>query len=64
MIYRFEKFGTLIKYKGIPIYIGSRCVTQRHFVWWWPINWVVIPIGAVIVLTKAWAAKGEGKCQD
>lgn len=62
MIYRFEKFGTLMKCDGIPIYIGSRCITKAYFVWWWPINWIVLPIVAVVVLGRmALEAKEEGK---
>jgi hypothetical protein len=43
-MYKFEKYGTLMRYDGIPLYIGNRLLTKRWFVWWWPINWIAIVV--------------------
>ncbi len=40
-MYKFEKYGCLFKYDGIPVYIGSTLITKRHFVKWYPWSWVL-----------------------
>lgn len=57
--FEFGKFLTLWKYKGIPVYIGSRLITPRSLALWWPINWLAILIGGPIVIFRV--AKKEWK---
>jgi cytochrome c-type biogenesis protein CcmH/NrfF len=43
-IYSFMKFGVLQRSIGLPMTdsCGNYIAGEPHFVWWWPINWVVI----------------------
>lgn len=43
-MYRFEKFGTLWFYRGIPVYAGDKCVTHKRLAYWWPVNWLAFVI--------------------
>lgn len=40
-VFKFHRFGTLWEYNGIPVYVGSKCITRNWLVWWWPINWLM-----------------------
>jgi len=51
-MYQIVKYGIMVKHEGIPIYAGNRLISHALFVWWWPVNWVMLPIGAVIVATR------------
>lgn len=42
IVLRFEKYGTLWRYHGIPVYIGGKCITPRSICWWWPVNWLAV----------------------
>jgi len=52
-MYKFEKYGALMKYNGIPVYIGNKCITERTFAWWWPLNWILILIALPIAFWRA-----------
>lgn len=49
-MYEFGRFFSLIKHKGLPMYLGDQIITPFSIVWWWPINWFVF-IAALIIST-------------
>ena len=51
-MYKFQKYGTLMYYNGLPVYVGNRCITDRKLVWWWPVNWVVVTLAMPIVIYR------------
>jgi len=50
--YTFERFGCLMRSRGIPIIDAedNYLCGEPQFVWWWPINWVVITIYVILFL--------------
>lgn len=49
-MYRLGRFNTLIKYKGASLLrFGDHITNQANFVWWWPVNWVVLPIAQIVI---------------
>jgi len=56
-MYRFEKYGCLFKYNGIPLYVGNYCITKRKIVWWFPWNWIIVivalPVAAIMAIKKS-----------
>ncbi|HCF6453579.1 TPA: hypothetical protein NII34_002893 [Pseudomonas aeruginosa] len=54
MVLKSEKYLTLFSYKGMPVYVGDQCITRRTMVWWWPINWIAVFIGAPIIIWRLW----------
>ena len=51
-MYIFKKYGALMYYKGVPVYAGTECITPRHLVWWWPLNWLVFLIGTPVAVYR------------
>lgn len=51
-MYKFERYGILMWYNGIPIYAGPHLITKRKVVWWWPINWLAV-MYVIFLMTKA-----------
>lgn len=49
IVLRFQKYGTLWSYNGIPVYVGNKLVTKRRMCWWWPVNWVALLIVAPVI---------------
>jgi hypothetical protein len=47
---KFQKFGTLWWYNGLPVYAGGRLLTRRHLCWWWPVNWIAVPLALVVAI--------------
>lgn len=55
--YEFQKFGCLFRQKGITVTTsdGHYISGEPKFVWWWPINWIVIAIGfPITVVIHLW----------
>lgn len=48
-VYEFERFGVLFRKNGITMtdYAGNYISGEPHWVWWWPINWIVLIAYAV-----------------
>lgn len=46
----FGKFLTLWRYNGIPVCIGSKLITPRRLVWWWPVNWVAVVVALPVAI--------------
>lgn len=50
-IYRFGRFCALLREDGMPVYAGRvRISKPPRIVWWWPVNWVVLPVLGAWVL--------------
>lgn len=52
MVYKFEKYGLLLRYHGVPVYVGGHLMTKRDIVWWWPLNWVAFIAAFIILIFK------------
>jgi len=52
-MYKFEKYGTLWWYNGLPVYMGDKLITKSRMVFWWPVNWLVVIITAPYIVYKA-----------
>jgi hypothetical protein len=53
MHYKFRRFGTLMQYRGMPIYFnGRRIGPEPQIVWWWPVNWVVLPFAFILMVWR------------
>lgn len=52
-MYRFEKYGSLWKYNGIPMYAGSLCISPRKMVWWFPWNWILVLFALPLAVCRA-----------
>jgi hypothetical protein len=50
--YEFKKWGVLFWYKGLPIYIGTKCITPHGFVWWWPWNWIACLVATPFLIPE------------
>ena len=49
-MYRFARFGTLLREDGLPLYSGrTRISKPPRIVWWWPVNWIVFVAVTVAV---------------
>lgn len=52
IVLKWQKYGSLWSYSGIPVYIGGRLITKSRMVWWWPWNWVVIAAALPFVVWR------------
>jgi len=52
IIYKFKKFGMLVKYYGLPTFLSERPITDCAIVWWFPWNWVLIVIATPVVIFR------------
>lgn len=51
-MYKFQKYGTLYWYNGVPVYMGGKLITKNRMAFWWPINWVVVIVTAPYIIYK------------
>ena len=64
-LYEFERFGCLFRKKGVTITdaLGNYIIGEPHWVWWWPINWIVITVYAIplmpIFMWRAFKARKQ-----
>lgn len=56
-MYKFEKYGFLMEYVGIPVYVGNTCISPKNIVWWFPWNWFLILCASPVALYRALLVK-------
>ena len=62
-MYKFERYGTLWWYKGLPIYAGGKLITKKRMVLWWPLNWVFVIVVFPYLLLPHKRKKDQGQAQ-
>lgn len=64
MIYEFGRYGTLLRRNGLPIYVGDELICGRaRFVWWWPVNWLVVLCALPVIVWNRWRKSRTGSRQ-